>query len=71
LPTRTNAARLAGYADRLFAAKASSRQQNEARAHERLHTLLRDNLDAVELARLIAEGATMSEDDACRIGLEA
>jgi hypothetical protein len=33
--------------------------------------LLRDNLDADELARLIAGGATMSEDDACRIGVEA
>jgi predicted ATPase/class 3 adenylate cyclase len=65
-----NAARLAGYADSAFTANESSRQPNEARAHERLQALLRDKLDPGELTRLVAEGAKMSEDEACRMALE-
>jgi tetratricopeptide (TPR) repeat protein len=66
-----NAARLAGYANSAFAAKKSSRQPNEARAHERLQVLLRERYDPDELKRLFAEGAGMNEDDACRLALEA
>ena len=49
---------------------AAERQPNEARARERLHALLREKLAADELERLLAEGANMSEDDACRLALE-
>ena len=65
-----NAACLAGHADSAFAAKKSSRQPNEARAHERLQALLREKYDPDELKRLFAEGAAMNEDDACRLALE-
>ena len=65
-----NAARVAGHADSTFAAKKTSRQFNEARAHERLHALLREKLHPAELERLLAEGAKMSEDHACRLALE-
>jgi predicted ATPase/DNA-binding winged helix-turn-helix (wHTH) protein len=65
-----NAARIAGYTDSTFAAKKSSRQPNEARAHDRLQALLSDKLDPGELTRLLAEGARMSEDEACRMALE-
>ena len=65
-----NAALLTGYADSAFTANESSRQPNEARAHERIQALLRDKLDHDELTRLLAEGAKMSEDEACRMALE-
>jgi len=65
-----SAARLSGYADSAFLAKGSSREPNEARARERLHAMLRDGLDPGELARLLGEGAKMSEDQACRVALE-
>ena len=65
-----NAARLAGYADSAHAAKEASRQPNEARARDRLQALLREKLAADELERLLAEGARMSEDEACRLALE-
>jgi tetratricopeptide (TPR) repeat protein len=65
-----NAACLSGYADAAFAAKQSSRQPNEAHAHDRLQALLRQRLDPDELERLLAEGAKMSEDEACRLALE-
>lgn len=64
-----NAARLAGYVDSTYAAKETTRGPNEARAHVRLQALLRDKLNPAELTRLLAEGATMSEDEACRIAL--
>ncbi len=65
-----NAALLAAYTDATFAAKATSRQPNEARARNRLHALLSEKLRPDELARLLAEGAKMTEDDACRLALE-
>ena len=65
-----NAARLAGFADSAFAAKESSRQPNEARARDRLQVLLGEKLASDELERLLAEGAKMSEDEACRLALE-
>jgi predicted ATPase len=66
----SNAARIAGYADSIHTAKKSTRQPNEARARERLQALLREKLDRNELDRLLAEGAKLSEDDACRLALE-
>jgi predicted ATPase/DNA-binding winged helix-turn-helix (wHTH) protein len=65
-----DAARLLGYADSTFAAKQQPREPNEARARKRVQTLLRDQLAPVELERLLAEGAHMSEDEACRIAVE-
>jgi predicted ATPase/DNA-binding winged helix-turn-helix (wHTH) protein len=65
-----NAAHLAAYADATFAAKETSRQPNEARAHARLQALLREKLVPDELERLLAEGARMTEDEACRLALE-
>ena len=64
-----DAARLAGYIDALFATRGIVRQVNEARARTRLDSLLRDKGDAGERAQLMAEGATMSEEDACRLAL--
>jgi predicted ATPase/DNA-binding winged helix-turn-helix (wHTH) protein len=65
-----NAARLAGFVDSEAAANGSPRQTNEARARNRLEGLLREKLEPVELACLLAEGAKMSEDQACRLALE-
>ena len=65
-----DAARLAGYADSAWRLKKATRQPNEARARERLHAMLREKLDAPELDRLLAEGAELSEDEACRLALE-
>ena len=63
-------ARLSAYADSAHAANETSRQPNEARAHARLQALLREQLRPNELERLLAEGAKMSEDDACLLALE-
>ena len=65
-----NAARISGYADSIFATRATSRQFNEERAHHRLRALLRDSLAADELARLLGEGSKLSEDEACQLALE-
>ena len=65
-----NAARVAGFADSAFASKKMARQPNEARARDRLQALLLEKYPADELARLLAEGATSSEDDACSLVLE-
>lgn len=65
-----NAARIAGYADAVHAAKQSLRQPNEARAHARLIAVLRERLDHDRLAQLMASGAALSDDEACAIALE-
>jgi predicted ATPase/DNA-binding winged helix-turn-helix (wHTH) protein len=64
------AARVAGYSDAAWAAKKASRQPNEARARDRLHSLLREKVSTDDLARFLAEGAKMSEDEAWRLALE-
>jgi predicted ATPase len=64
-----DAARLAGYVDAVFATIGSPRQANEARARARLDRLLRDQISTDECAKLLAEGATMTEEDACRFAL--
>ena len=63
------AAQITGYAGAAFALKAATRQPNGARAHARLKTLLQDKLDPLDLARLMAEGAGLGEDQACRLAL--
>jgi predicted ATPase/DNA-binding winged helix-turn-helix (wHTH) protein len=65
-----NAARLAGYADAAYVAKAAPREGNEARARSRLHTVLRERLAADALERLLTEGARLTEEEAVRLALE-
>ena len=65
-----SAARVTGYADAIYAAKEASRQPNEARARNRLLALLREKLSPDDIERLLADGATMSKDEACRLALE-
>ena len=65
-----NAARIAGYADAEHARKGATHEPNEARAQASLWVLLREQLDAAELERLLAEGAKLSEDRICRLALE-
>ena len=64
-----DAARLDGYIDTVFSTRGIVRQVNEARARARLDRLLHDRLDANERAELMAEGATLTEEDACRLAL--
>jgi tetratricopeptide (TPR) repeat protein len=64
------AARLAGFADAVHSARKASREPNEERARTRLHALLREKLAPDKLECLLAEGAKMSEDEACRLALE-
>jgi predicted ATPase len=63
-------ARLAGYADRAWMLKEATRQPNEARARGRLQSLLRERLSPPDFERLLAEGAKLSEEQACRLALE-
>jgi predicted ATPase/DNA-binding winged helix-turn-helix (wHTH) protein len=63
------AARLAGYGDSNYAVGKSHRQPNEARARMRLQRLLLDQPNANDLLRELADGARISEDDACRLAL--
>jgi hypothetical protein len=66
----TKAALLAGYADHAHAANDGTRSFVTARARSRLHALLREKLPADELERLLAAGAKLSEDEACRLALQ-
>jgi predicted ATPase/DNA-binding winged helix-turn-helix (wHTH) protein len=65
------AARLTAFVDATYAAKQTTREPNEARVRERLHAMLRAKLAPAELQRLLAQGATLDEDEACRMALEA
>ena len=64
-----NAARVAGFAAAAFDTNEVQRQPNEARAHARLYALLRDRIESDELKGLLAQGAEMTEEEACRIAL--
>lgn len=61
---------LAGYADHAHATNGGIRSVVTSRARERLRAELRMNLPAGELDRLLAEGAQMNEEEACRRALE-
>jgi hypothetical protein len=63
------AARLAGYSDAALAARKATRQFNEARARARLQSVLEERLEPDGLARLLADGARMTEDEAGRLAL--
>jgi predicted ATPase/DNA-binding winged helix-turn-helix (wHTH) protein len=65
-----NAARIAGHADAAYAAKATPRQGNEARARSRVDALLRERLATDALERLLAEGAGLTEDEAVKLALQ-
>ena len=65
-----DAARLAGYADSVHAAKEATRGRLTTRLRDRLYALLRANFAMNDLDCLLAEGAKMSEDEACRLALE-
>ncbi len=67
----TDAGRLAGFGDSAFRARQSSRQPNEVRARARLQRLLGRKLGDDEIAHLLADGARLSEDEACRLALLA
>ncbi len=58
-----DAARLRGYGDALYAAIGSTRQANEARAAEQARGLARDALGEHEVARLMAEGAGLRDEE--------
>ena len=64
-----DAARLGGFADEAYAANHTTREPNEARARERLHSMLRDKLAAADLERLLAEGTALTKDEAYRLAL--
>jgi len=67
----SDAAHLAGYADSAFADHGAARHPISHRNHRiPVQALLREKLPPEELERLLAEGAKMSEDDACEIALK-
>jgi hypothetical protein len=63
-------ARLAGYAEHIWALKEGKRPPIVVRAREMLLALLHEKLAADELERLLAEGAKMSENEVWRVALE-
>ena len=65
-----NAAQLVGFADSTALTKGAARETNEARARTRVHALLRERLDPAGLEHLLAKGAKLTEDEACRLALE-
>jgi len=64
-----DAVMVAGFADASHAAKDAVRGPNEARARKRVDELAGDRLDCAMLVQCLAEGARMSEADACRLAL--
>ena len=58
------AARLVGYVDLRFAALGAVRQYTEQQEYDRVREALRGAFDPDELASLVAEGGTMTEDRA-------
>jgi predicted ATPase len=64
------AARLAGFADHIFVVKQATRHPIDLRHRKKLHALLREKFAPDELEGLLAEGAKLSEDEACRLALE-
>ena len=66
----SEASRLAGFADHRWTARQATRQPNEARARSRLQELLHEKLSMDDLEQLLAEGAKLSEDEACRLALD-
>jgi predicted ATPase len=65
------AAHVSGWTDAAVRAKGVGRQTNEQRASASALAILRANLPAAELDRLLAQGARMNEDDVCRLVTES
>jgi predicted ATPase len=65
-----SAARVSGWSDAVVRAKDARRQTNERRAHAKTREILRANLPAAELERLLADGAKLSEDEISRLATE-
>jgi hypothetical protein len=49
----------------------TEREPNERRMHHRVTTVLRGGLSAVELNNLLAEGANLTDEEACRLMVES
>ena len=64
-----DAARLAGYSDHAWTRQAATRGFNEARTRERLRSVLHERLSSDELEPLTAEGAELTEAEACSVAL--
>jgi predicted ATPase/class 3 adenylate cyclase len=64
-----DAARLEGFCNAAFRAQGDERSPNEARLRARLLDLLHDRLTPDALERLLAEGAKLSEEEACRLAV--
>jgi predicted ATPase/DNA-binding winged helix-turn-helix (wHTH) protein len=64
------AARAIGYTDATYKASAAARPPHVAQSRLKTETLLLEKLSPEMLERLVAEGATMTEDEACRALLE-
>ena len=68
---RARAATLEGYADTALRRRGFERQNDDQkRTHDRLASLLRDELAPDDLARLTAEGATLTPEAAITLALE-
>ncbi|MGA8098582.1 MAG: adenylate/guanylate cyclase domain-containing protein [Candidatus Cybelea sp.] len=67
---RLGAARLLGYVDARLDAIEASRQHTEQQEHDKMLPALRDALGGDQLAKLMAEGAAWSEDQAVAEALE-
>jgi predicted ATPase/DNA-binding winged helix-turn-helix (wHTH) protein len=65
------AAVIIGCGDAIHASKKTFREPEDARARTRLQALLQEQLDGNDLARLLAEGARLDGNEACRLALEA
>jgi predicted ATPase/DNA-binding winged helix-turn-helix (wHTH) protein len=63
------AARLAGHADAMFAAKQATRHPVDVRHRARVAAKLREELSGAEVEAMLAEGARLTEADACRLAL--
>jgi predicted ATPase/DNA-binding winged helix-turn-helix (wHTH) protein len=67
----SDAARLAGYSDHAWTGQEAACHPLDARTRERLHAALHRQLSRDEVERLLAEGAKLSETEACRLALES
>jgi predicted ATPase/DNA-binding winged helix-turn-helix (wHTH) protein len=65
------AARLAGHVDAMFAAKQATRHPVDVRHRARVAAKLHEELSGAEVEAMLAEGARLTEADACRLALES
>jgi Predicted ATPase len=66
-----DAAKLSGYADSQYAERQALRHPNEARARERLRSMLQGHFGTAALGRLLADGARLDDKEATRLALRA